>query len=147
MYIFSHFMIPRKLFDSQEIDCTIFQILYLPELKDLPPLPETRILLELITLYFEKVAYIKSIIHPQKFIRDCKKYFEFKIPATKLPPQLQCMLANPISPALLLSMLTLGAAHHPMYKDNSQLIKDIFYQRSRKLALKVSCISCRKWKK
>lgn len=97
-------------------------------------LPQQSILDELLQLYFSRVAFIKSIIHPEKFRLDFNNYYEYRVPDVPMPPHVKCMLANPISPALLLSMLALAAPHHPLYQDKEKT-RQTFYEPAKKLFL------------
>jgi hypothetical protein len=45
------------------------------------------------------------------------------------------MLANPVSPALVYSMLALAAAHHPLYQGDTEKIRKSFYEPARQLFL------------
>ena len=114
----------------------ILDLINVPNMQDLDALPPQHILFQLLDLYFEKVACMKSILHPQKFKSDITSYANYTPPdMSRMPEFMRCMVGPPISPALILSILACAAAYHPIYESEPALIRSTFYERARRLAL------------
>ncbi|KAJ3023844.1 hypothetical protein HKX48_000532 [Thoreauomyces humboldtii] len=100
---------------------------------DLPPLPSTTILSEILCLYFERLPCTIPIIHEAAFYRSASQ------PAS-LPPVYPFpgpTSPRGLSPALLYSMLACAARYHPIYEEQKDLVEKTFYERAKRLTLAV----------
>jgi Fungal specific transcription factor domain len=105
---------------------------------DLPELPSMEILTSLLELYFEKVSPILNIIQPGKFAYDfnslVNNHHQEAAPSKANSYDL-VSASSAVTPALVFSMLALAAPHHILFLEKGDIIKSMFYERSRKLVL------------
>ncbi|KAJ3046268.1 hypothetical protein HDV00_000081 [Rhizophlyctis rosea] len=102
---------------------------------DLPPLPEDYVIANLLHLYFEKMSPTISIVHELAFYRSASKPVPDDPTTSMRPPYMYQTPKTGLSPVLLYSMLACAARHHPTYKNDTNLITRMFYERARRLML------------
>lgn len=103
---------------------------------DLPPLPDAFILNEILSIYFEKLPPIIAIIHEAAFYKSASlppptadSFANMRPPYHHNPPVLG------LSPVLLYSMLACAARYHPAFEGQTDAVKQIFYERGKRLML------------
>jgi hypothetical protein len=127
------------LFSSGSYKTEFFDLFENSVVADLPKPPNPKILFELLDIYFMKVLPMKSIIHPAKFKFDFINYFNAPVKeCDHLPLFVRCLIAPPISPALVLSMMACSAYYHPAFNKDEGLIRQTFFERARRLLLEVN---------
>ncbi|KAI9098585.1 hypothetical protein DFS34DRAFT_649285 [Phlyctochytrium arcticum] len=103
---------------------------------DLPPVPDTFILNELISVYFERLPPTIAVLQEEAFYRSASRP---PIQPNKGPPMRPPFHHNPpqagLSPVLLFSMLACAARYHPLYSDQHDMIQKVFYERGKRLML------------
>ncbi|TPX58880.1 hypothetical protein PhCBS80983_g02839 [Powellomyces hirtus] len=128
---------------AQELICSVVSQLLVSEsnlasdnasiFSDLPMLPDAMTLCEILALYFEKIPCIISIIHEAFFYKLASQPPAppppFPFPSTTSPPG--------INAALLFSMFACAARFHPMFLDKRADVEKIFYERARRLTLRM----------
>ncbi|KNC98179.1 uncharacterized protein SPPG_06583 [Spizellomyces punctatus DAOM BR117] len=101
---------------------------------DLPPLPDAYVLNEILCIYFEKLPPTIAIIHEDAFYKSAslppnQDTTPMRPPYHHNPPRLG------LSPVLLYSMMACAARYHPQYEGNSDIVRQVFYERGKRLML------------